>query len=408
MKKALFLLLPMFIHAESLKDILEFAHQNNSILESKKYIKNAKESEVASKKSAYYPKIGIGASYRNISDASFFQIEETYALYGKFEVDIYDGGLKYALHDKAKNELLSTTHDELSTKESLSLEITKNFYTILSLKSRMKALLDAKASLGEQLQRVKQFYEARLATQDDIQRLQAAFDKSSYDIESLNFEMISVKKYLELKVGKSIDTLEVSNFKEVASLEYEQSDSIKSLTYQERAIKKGAEAQDAIYYPNIKLEDTYTKYEYGTTTPNNPLEIDKQNVAMISLNMTIYDNSASGKAKEALILNAKALNEEIKYLTNEQKAEQEIAIQRIKSQKLKIKSAKSSLVASSSAFSTIDEKYKARIVDYVTYLEGLSAKTEARATYESSLNELQIAYAIYYFYSGKKIEEFIE
>ncbi|MFA5461680.1 MAG: TolC family protein, partial [Sulfurimonas sp.] len=336
------------------------------------------------------------------------QIKDTYALYGKFEVDIYDGGVKSALHNKAKNELLSSVHDELSTKESLSLEITKNFYTILSLKSRMKALLDAKASLGEQLDRVKQFYEARLATEDDVQRLQAAYDKGSYEIESLNFEIMSAKGHLELSVAREINTLEESNFKDVLSQEYEQSDDIKSLIYQESAIKSSSEAQDAIYYPNIKLEDTYTKYEYGSSDANNLFKIDKQNVAMISLNMTIYDNSASSEAKQALILNAKALNEEIKYRMNEQKTEQEIALQRINSQKLKIKSAKSSLAASSSAFATIEEKYKARIVDYITYLDALSTKTEAVAIYEGSLYELQSAYAIYYFYSGKKLEEFIE
>ncbi|HUH42235.1 MAG TPA: TolC family protein [Sulfurimonas sp.] len=408
MKKALFLLLPALMFGESLKEILEYAQQNNSILESKKYMKYSKESEVASKKSAYYPKIGIGTSYQNISDASLFQIKDTYALYGKFEVDIYDGGVKSALHNKAKNELLSSVHDELSTKESLSLEITKNFYTILSLKSRMKALLDAKASLGEQLDRVKQFYEARLATEDDVQRLQAAYDKGSYEIESLNFEIMSAKGHLELSVAKEINTLEESNFKDVLSQEYEQSDDIKSLIYQESAIKSSSEAQDAIYYPNIKLEDTYTKYEYGSSDANNLFKIDKQNIAMISLNMTIYDNSASSEAKQALILNAKALNEEIKYRMNEQKTEQEIALQRINSQKLKIKSAKSSLAASSSAFATIEEKYKARIVDYITYLDALSTKTEAVAIYEGSLYELQSAYAIYYFYSGKKLEEFIE
>lgn len=408
MKKALFLLLPALMFGESLKEILEYAQQNNSILESKKYMKYSKESEVASKKSAYYPKIGIGTSYQNISDASLFQIKDTYALYGKFEVDIYDGGVKSALHNKAKNELLSSVHDELSTKESLSLEITKNFYTILSLKSRKKALLDAKASLGEQLDRVKQFYEARLATEDDVQRLQAAYDKGSYEIESLNFEIMSAKGHLELSVAREINTLEESNFKDVLSQEYEQSDDIKSLIYQESAIKSSSEAQDAIYYPNIKLEDTYTKYEYGSSDANNLFKIDKQNVAMISLNMTIYDNSASSEAKQALILNAKALNEEIKYRMNEQKTEQEIALQRINSQKLKIKSAKSSLSASSSAFATIEEKYKARIVDYITYLDALSTKTEAVAIYEGSLYELQSAYAIYYFYSGKKLEEFIE
>ena len=82
------------------------------------------------------------------------------------------------------------------------MQIVQDFYTIKSLESSLRAKEDARKSLQEQLERIKQFYDAKLATQDDIDRLQASYDRNSYEMESLNFEMLSAKKSLELKVGK--------------------------------------------------------------------------------------------------------------------------------------------------------------------------------------------------------------
>ena len=105
MKKALLLLLPALVFGESLKSILEYASQNNNLLEAKKLTKSAKESEVASKKSDYFPKIDIGVTYQNSTDTTLFQIQDVYTLYGKVGVDIYDGGAKAALLKSAKDEL---------------------------------------------------------------------------------------------------------------------------------------------------------------------------------------------------------------------------------------------------------------------------------------------------------------
>jgi outer membrane protein TolC len=88
--------------------------------------------------------------------------------------------------------------------------------------------------------------------------------------------------------------------------------------------------------------------------------------------------------------------------------EQELALEKIKSVRLRVTSAKSALDAAASAFRTINEKYNARIVDNVTYLDALSARTTAKALHEKALNELDLSYAQYYFASGKNIEEFIK
>lgn len=408
MKKALLLLLPALMFGENLKSILEYASQNNNLLEAKKLTKSAKESEVASKKSDYFPKIDIGTSYQNSTDTTSFQIQDVYTLYGKVGVDIYDGGAKAALLEKTKDELRAASYDVQETKESLLLEVVKNFYTIKMLEVRLKALEDAKKSLFEQKERVGQFYDAKLATKDDIQRLQASYDQNSYEIESLYFDILRTKRSLQLQVGKEIEHFESSAFQDGTSFAYEPKSSLKSLEHKESALKNGAEALESVYYPNIKLEDRYTLYEYGDIALNHPAKIDKQNMLTLSLNMRIFDNATAKEAKEALLLDAKALDEEVKYHAKEQKMFYELSIARVASLKAKIKSAKSALVAATSAFTTINEKYSAGIVDYVVYLDALSAKTEAYSLYEGSLYDLQIAYATSCFYGGKKLQECVE
>lgn len=406
MKKALLLLLPALMFGESLKSILEYASQNNHLLEAKKLTKSAKESEVASKKSDYFPKIDIGASYQNSTDTTPMEVENVYAFYGKVGVDIYDGGAKAALLKRAKNELSAASYDVQETKETLLLEVIKEFYTIKTLEARLSALEDAKKSLFEQRERVRAFYDAKMATQDDVARLQSSYDQNSYEIESLHFEILRAKKSLQLQVGKEIEHFEPSVFNE--NMSYEPKSAIKLLEHKESALKSGAEALVSVYAPNIKLEDRYTLYEYGDTALTYPAKVDKQNVLMLNLNMRIFDNSTTKEAKEALLLDAKALGEERKYHAKEQKMLYELSIARVASLKSKIKSAQSALVAATSAFTTINQKYSAGIVDYVVYLDALSSKTDALSLYESSLYDLQIAYATSCFYGGKKLQECVE
>lgn len=394
--------------ADSLKSILDSAHQNNNLVLSSKFSKEAKEREIASKKSDYFPTIDIGASYKNTSDVTPFQISDIYSGYGRVELDVYDGGVKSSQLERAKDEFRASSHDEAQMKKSLSLQIVQDFYTIKSLESSLRAKEDARKSLEEQLERIKQFYDAKLATQDDIDRLQASYDRNSYEVESLNFEMLSAKKSLELKVGKEIESFDESSFKESELSDFEENDDIKSLAFKERAIKNSAEALEGAYYPNVKLEDTYTVYGYDDIAPNHPAKIDRQNVLMLSMNMRIFDYGSTSESKQALILNSKALNEEIKYMSKEQKMRHGISVARVESSKLKIRSAKSSLTSASSAFETVNEKYNAGIVDYVIYLDALSAKTDASALYEKSLNDLEVAYAMFYYYGGKKLEDFIK
>lgn len=408
MKKLLFLILPFAVYAQDLKSLIDMAYENNNLVKSSTLNVKSKSKNLDSKKAAYYPTIDIGGYYQNLEKKSPFTPGETYSGYAKVGVDIYDGGKKSALVDQAKNERRASTFDSRELKKSLSLQIVQDYYAIKSLNASLTAKEDADKSLKEQLNRMKQFYKAQLATKDDVDRLQAAYDTNVYEIDSLKFSILSSKKALELKIGGEIDSLEDSEFKEVGGEEFELVEGIKSLTAQKRAVINAADSLDSVYYPKLRVEDTYSYYGYGKTLESDPNGLDKQNKLMVTLNMRIFDFFSTKDAKQALSISSQALNEQVIYKTKEQKVQYELAKSRINISKIKIKSAKSALVAAKSAFQTVNEKYNAGIVDYVIYLDALSAKTDANALYEKSLNDLQIAYAMYYYYSGKDLKEFIK
>nr|WP_321266121.1 TolC family protein [uncultured Sulfurimonas sp.] len=408
MKKLIFLIIPVFIYADDLKSLLEYATKNSDIVVSKELSQKAKELEVDSRESAYFPTIDVGAFYQTSEERTPLQSGDVYSGFAKLSFDIYDGGKKSALLDKSENEFKASSFDTASTKKSLSLQIVEDFYNIKSLQASLASRQEAQKSLYEQLQRMMKFVIAKVATSDDVDRLQAAYDTNTYEMESLKFKIISAKKNLELKVGKSIDTLDDSKFKEFEKYSLELTDNIKALMANKDALVSGADSLSSIYYPQIKIEDTYNIYGYERYDATHPKGLDDQNKLMLSLNMRLFDMGSVSKSKEAILINSQALNTQLSYSKKEQSMRYELAQDAIDIGNVKIKSAKSALVSAQSAFRTISKKYDAGIVDNIVYLDALTSQTEAKSLYEKALNDLEIAYASYYYYAGKNIEEFIK
>ncbi|WP_373003599.1 TolC family protein [Sulfurimonas sp.] len=408
MNKLILLIIPAFMYAESLKSLLDYATQNSDLVVSKTLTQKAKSSEVESRRSAYFPTIDVGAFYQSLDEKTPMQAGDVYSGFAKASFDIYDGGKKSALLDQSKNEYKASNFDSESTKKSLSLQIVQDFFNIKSLKATLASREEARKSLQEQLTRMKRFFAAKVATNDDVDRLQAAYDTNIYEMESMKFQILSAKKSLELKVGKNIETLDDSKFKEFSKQTKELIDSVKSLMAKKDALVDGAESVDSIYYPQLKIEDTFSVYGYERSDALHPEGVDNQNKLLLSLNMRLFDYGTVAKSKQALMINSQALNTQVSYFKKEQAMRYELALSAIDTSHIKIKSAKSALVAATSAFKTISKKYDAGIVDNVVYLDALSSQTEAKALYETSVNDLEIAYAAYYYYAGKNIEEFLQ
>jgi len=406
-KKLLLLIIPALMYGDNLKSLLEFATSNNKIVASNILIQKAKKSEVESSQSAYYPTLDVGAFYKRDDDASPFQSGDTYSAYAKVGVDIYDGGRKSNTIKQNKAVLKSSKYSSLAYKKSLQLHITQDFYNIKSAKSTLDALQETDKQLFANLERIKKFYAVGSATNDDVERLKAAYSNNIYKISSMKYQIISLKKLLGIKVGKKIDTLDDSSIKIPQEIQKELSDSILSLQANASSLAFTADGLNAIYYPQLRMEDTYSVYDYDREN-SNVTPLDNQNVLMLTLNMRLFDNGTVSKQKEAILIQKEALSKEIEQLKDEQNINVELSLLKIETVKAQIQSAKSSLTSSASAFETVSEKYEAGLVDYVTYLDALSIKTVAKAQYETALNDLQIAYASYYYNTNKNIKDFIK
>ena len=411
MKKLLFLLLPALLLSQDLKSLLALAKENNNLLKASQISVSSKEKELSSAQSNYYPTLDANAFYKRDDDPTPFLPGTTYGAAAKISFDLYDGGKKSYTKRQKKDEMSAAKFSYKDNTKSMFLNITETFYNLKTLYSALDAREEASKAVKAQLERMQAFYAAKLATSDDVDRLQSAYDSNIYAMESLKFQILSLKKSLELQVGTPITALENSKFKKTLTLESSELDSIEALRSNKNALKNLSETIDSYYYPNIKVEDTYTFYGYQDkpTFGGQPIEqLDKQNTIMATLNLRLLDFGTLREQKEAIKLQADALHEQIIYKSKEQKMQLELARERIKTAELNIKSSRSALKAAASALKTITEKYNAGIVDNVVYLDALSSHTEAKATYEKSLNNLEIAYAIYYYYNSKNLEEYLQ
>jgi outer membrane protein TolC len=410
-KLLLFAIVPALLLGDDLKSLLDFAKQNNNLVNASKIAVHAKEKELKSAKNNYYPTLDTSAFYKRDDDARPFQPGTTYGASAKIGFDIYDGGKKSYTKKQKENEHKSASFSYKNTKKSILLSIVENFYNLKTLQATLQAQEEASKAVKAQLQRMQHFYEAELATSDDVDRLQSAYDSSIYAIESIKFQITTLKKGLELQVGKKISSLENSSFEKKVQETYNELDSIQALKYSKTALQNISETIDSYYYPTIRVEDTYTVYGYQDKPSFGGVPIkylDKQNEIMATVGIRLFDFGTLKEQKEAVKLQADALNQQIIYKSKEQQMQRELALQRISTAQLNIKSSKSALKAAQSALKTITEKYNAGIVDNVVYLDALSSKTEAKARYEKSLNDLEIAYGIYYYYNNENLEELIQ
>ena len=407
MFKYIILVLPVFVYAEGLKSLLELAHQNNQLVLAQELTQESKHKEVDSKKAAYYPTIDVGGFYQNLNERTTGLAGDTYSGYAKVGVDLYDGGNKSSLLKQKEDEYKASSHDVSDTKKNISLDIMQNFFTIKSLEASLASIQEAQKSLKAQLDRMNAFYNASLATKDDVDRLQAAYDTNVYEMESVKLNILNLKLNLSLQTGQEITSLDKSSFNEDLENSLEITDAIKSMQYSKDALHNFSNSIESVYYPQIRLEDTYSLYGFSDTDASHPKGLDNQNKLMLSVNFRLYDNASIKSSQQAVTLTAQALAAQIEYKTQEQNILHKLAIARIQTSKTKINSAYSALEAARSAFHTIEKKYTAGIVDNVAYLDALSSKTNALSLYETALNDEQIAYGIYYYYAGKNMKEFL-
>ncbi len=411
MKVLLGLFVPLYVFAQSygLTTLVENANKSNSLIKAKEISIKAKQKEVDTAKSAYWPTIDIGASQSYISPNSVVNPGEVSAAYAMVSVDLYDGGRKSALLNAKSYEEEAAFFEKSAFQKSITLQIVQYYYGLKKLKATFGALEERSTELKEQIKRIKKFKGAGLSTQEEVDKLQAEYDSNNYTMANTKLEIFSSEKNLQLLSGLPVRKLKRNYFQEPKNVEFEIFENIKMLQANANAIGENANAINAGYKPQINLSDTYNQYDYDDTVslPGFDLLEDHQNTLKISVNMRIFDNGRMSKESEAVKYQKLALLSEIEYAENEQEMNFHLSQKSLETIRTKLKSAKSALLAATSTYDVLKEKFEVGLIDNIAFLDALTQKTLAQSRYKETLYDYEIGKSIYYYYAGKDPKEFI-
>ncbi len=410
MKKVfLVAVIAIFVNAGDLGSILDYAMSHNELSKSKEIDMQKPLLESQSIKKDYYPKIDVGGAYQRVDPRSNMRPGDIYNGYAKISFNLFDGNSKKYKINAKKFEYQALKFVNKSFKKALQFNIVRYYFQIKSLFANLDALKKTKEYLTAEYKRVTNLYNAGTVTEDEVKKIEASLQNTIYLINEKEYQIEKSKKELSLYAGKDVANIGSSQIIPPSpATKPDTLDSIKILQAQQKTIQYSAKSLDAYYMPQVNLEDTYNLNGYGRTDIFHPKGKNHQNQFMLTFNIRLFDNDSVKKQKEAILVQKLSLQKQIDYNKKEQKKDIKLALLNIKTIKSQIESAKKSLEAANKAFELVSNRYHNGILTVVDYLDALSVKTNAMAQYKMALYNLQVAYATYYLYANKKIEEFIK
>ena len=414
MRIVLGLFLPLFVFAQNygLSTLVENANKENGLIKAKEISIQARQQEVEAAKSAYWPTVDIGGSYTELSPNSLVSPGQTATAYASISMDLYDGGRKSALLNASRFEKEAALFEKGAFEKSITLDIVRQYYNIQKHKANLHALKERSTELKAQITRVKKFKTSGLATQEEVDKLQAVFDSNNYSMANTRLALVTSENNLQLLSGLPAKNLKDDHFREPKNVQFETFENIKMLQSNAKAIGEQSNAIDAGYMPQVAISDTYNESHYDDifSAPGfgDELLLDHQNKAIISVNMRIFDNGKMSKESEAVKYQKMSLLSEIEYAKKEQEMNFHLSEKSLETLRSKRKSAKSALRAATSTYNALKEKFEVGLVDNIAFLDALTQKTLEQSRYKETLYDYEISKSIYYYYAGKDPKEFIK
>ena len=414
MKIILLFVLPLFIFAQSygLKTYINSASKTNGLIKAKEINIQSKKEQVEAARSAYWPTIDIGADYALQTPNYIVSPGQVGNAFISANVNLYDGGRKTAILKSRGFEHEASLFEKMAFEKSITLEITRHFYGIQTLKATLKALQERKKELKAQIVRVKKFKGAGLSTQEDIDKLVSEYEGNNFTIENTKLSLETSQENLKLISGLPAKQLRRNYYREPQRVQFGYFETIKMLQAQASAIGENANAIDAGYLPQVNLSDTYHRSHFDDQVNVGGLSgdgflIDHQNKLGVSVNMRIFDKGKMAKESEAVKYQKLALLSQIDHAKREQRMHFKLAGTSLRTNRSKLKSVKAALKAARSTYHAIRQKFEVGLVDNITFLDALANRTLAEARYKETVYGYEVSKSIYYYYAGKDPKEFI-
>lgn len=405
----LIMMLGSGLFAFDLPTLIDRAQNNEQV---QAYVQRAEASrqEYESVYSSYLPRVDLGGSASYLDEHGSFEVPETYKAFAEANFVILDGFKRENLLDEKTMRSEASRFDLEGFKKATSLEVIRHYFELQNVVSDIEALRKNREQLGEQLGRFRLFKGAGIATEEDVERLTAAVANADYQITARRYETDRLRSRLELLSGTPLDGEQApQEIAMPAQTAPQRLDSLEAMRYRARALGYAAEQADSVYYPTIVLNDTYTWYDYENFQTAFPVQFpDKQNRLSVQASINLIDFGAAREQKQAIELQKRARELELRYAEKSADADRALALKAIERAKALRDAAEKAKIASDKTFAVVKQKYEARVVDYIRYLDALSEATDARAQYNRAISGLNTAHAAYIYNLGLDPKEYVK
>ncbi|MGK9475298.1 TolC family protein [Melioribacter sp. OK-6-Me] len=212
----------------SWKDVIEITKVNNLELQNKRLDYNIQELETWKSLSSFMPSLNYqGIFQRSIELPVFVFMGQRFTVGTPYNfqhsivasLPLFTGGARWFNYDLQK-KLRKSLKEELKGKEeSVIYDAIATYYSVLLAKELIKTADEAVKVAYENLEQVKKFYNAGMATELDIQRARSQYSSTLPVLESaltnIKLSKQRLKSILNISLSDSLvinDTLEIKNF----------------------------------------------------------------------------------------------------------------------------------------------------------------------------------------------------
>ena len=318
----------------------------------------------------------------------------------------------------------ASIEDKEHTKDQLFLNIIEQYYGYFTNRAQLLSLEQKRTQLESNIKRVERLYNAGLTTIDDVESLRAEVLATEHELANIKMEIEKNKFMLSLLSNTEVEALERKTIKTPLFKLDENRHDLNMLNFQAQSAKY--QARQINYLPIVSVSDTYVIN--SDITKNGSLAFKdlppgmsandmlpmiqrsfplNQNQIMISATIRL-DALTIYRQNEAARLGYMKSLKELAYKKEEQKKDERMYRKSLEIAVAKIKASEAALRSANIAFDNVAKKYDAQILNFTDYLQSLTKKVEAEATYNQALNNYEMQKAYYIYYSGQDLAQHIE
>lgn len=403
--------------AYSLKELLEGARSNYNLEAKDLAILQAKATARAAW-GEFLPTIDGAYDYQESDNPSMRLRTRTGSIKASWEV--FSGFKTYNKVREKSSLYRASIEDKENTKDQLFLSVIEQYYGYFTNRAQLTSLEQKRIQLQSNIKRVERLYNAGLTTIDDVESLRAEALNTEHEIATAKMNIETNKLMLSLLSNMEVEELERKTIKAPLFKLDENRHDLNMLFLQAQSAK--FQARQYNYLPTITISDTYVMN--ADITKNGAIKIKDASMAgmesflqrqypitqnAIVIGATIHlDALSTYRNYEASRLGYLKSLKELAYKKEEQKKDEKLYKKSIETAIAKIKASEAAFRSASIAFDNVAKKYDSQILNFIDYLQSLTRKFEAEATYNQALNDYEMQKAYYIYYSGQDLQEHIE